>query len=129
MDWRDEEFEQFLRQFQPRKPAALPHQSRRLAAWSRRFAVAAIIVLVCGSASFVRRFQRAVHRPSELRTAQEPTASVPTAVAAQMTVGRLTQVALLNPDALETTLGDASRSLLPHVERSDSTLHALAKEY
>ena len=47
MEWReDEDSEAFLRQFQPRKPSAPPYQSERRVSWLRRYAVAAVIVLV-----------------------------------------------------------------------------------
>ena len=125
MDLRDKEFEEFLRQFQPRRPAALPHQLLRPVSWARRFALAAVFVLVCGGALFLWRFQ---NRPTRVAVIPEATTTPPSDIAERMTLGRLTQLAIVNPDMLDTTLRDISRTMLPHVERLDSTLHVLAKD-
>jgi hypothetical protein len=131
MDRRDEEFETFLRQFQPRRPSALPYApSLRPAWWSRRLLAAAVIVLVCGSALLVLRLRTTVNRPPPTRLVvqQEVPTPLTSSVAETVTLGKLTQRALMDLDGLDGTLRDVSRNLLPHVERSESTLHALAKE-
>jgi hypothetical protein len=58
---------------------------------------------------------------------RETTPSPASEVPEPVTIGTLTQLAVLHPDGWDAVLGNASRNLLPHVERIGNTLHVLAK--
>jgi len=126
MDQRHDEFESFLRQFQPRVPRALPRlvaASRFNPRWWR--AAAAVGLVGVGTSVLIWRLSPAPVRDREAHAVSNSTfvSAAPT-----VTVGRLTQVAIAGLDGLDATLTIASRSLLPHVERPDSTLFSLAKD-
>src|SRR5229473_4384363 len=49
MTWQGEQFEHYLREFQPLKPRAFPSQTRRLPELLRRLAAAAVVTVVLGT--------------------------------------------------------------------------------
>ena len=121
----DEQFENFLREFAPVKPRALPEVSNR---WGncRRFAAAAVLLLGCTLAA---RFAWN-GRPST-STVERATPPAPAPVEArpgQASLISWTQLALRDPQRLDQELAAQSRRLLPRFDQPESTLRVLAKE-
>jgi len=127
MDRHDEQFENFLREFKPRRPRALPDAIRVDASvWRRRLAAAALIAAAGGSAlwfwgqsstrdeSVIARKQ--VTAPAGPKWKQVPSAAV------------LTRLALEDPDHLDAILAASRVSRLPRFDRENSILQILAKE-
>jgi len=128
MNWSDEEFEAFLRQFQPQKPKALPAADPAARLGARWWLAAAVILLGCGTALWVSRsaFLPEAEKPAVQTDIARPAAAA--SAVQTVTLGRLTQLAHGSSEQLDVALNEASRSLLPDVERNDSTLHGLARE-
>jgi hypothetical protein len=127
MDKREEEFEAFLRQFPACRPRPLPELIPQRRIWRRTLLAALLLLLVYAG---VWHFSWRGFRPEvEQTSTKSQTASQSTTNTAEvLTPGRLTRLALMNPDELDRTLTEASPGLLPHIERSGSMLHALSQE-
>jgi hypothetical protein len=117
---QDEQMERFLREFEPRRPRALPGAQK---VWLRRFAVAATAIamfLVGGSLWLI------------LKRAAEPQVDLalktPEQTHPRLALLPLTRLALEDPARADEVLAAASREMLPDVQGSDSTLGVLAKE-
>jgi hypothetical protein len=132
MDENSDRFENFLREFRPRHPRALPAATAQgttsvrpaTRSRSRRIAAAAALAIALGSSTwFVLRtkFPR--------RTAESP-AFQPVAIAQPERVApfALRQLALSDPHQLDIALTQASRSSLCDVRDTTRALHALANE-
>ena len=123
---RDEQFESYLREFEPRRPQGLPAAIEASFEW-RRIAAAATVLVVAGGCTWF-----AVHpRPSYSR--QSAAAKAGSDANAEFTVERLsilslTQTALEDPARLDTALTEQSRRVLPDFRGKESTLRVLAKE-
>jgi hypothetical protein len=127
MDQDDRHFESFLRDFQPRRPRALPAPQTTASTRMRRLAAGFALAAVFGcSIWFLFRGsppnQTANAIPTEgtattERTGEHLPALVP-----------LTGLAIQDLVRLDAALTRASRSVLPDLQRKDSTLHLLAKE-
>lgn len=127
MNRHDEEFENLLRQFQPRRPRPLPEVISERRIRRRVLLASALLVLVC--AGVLHFTSRGSYPKGEQAVIKSESASpAPTNIADVMTAGSLGNLGLTNPDDLDLKLTEASQHLLPHVERSDSMLHALAQE-
>jgi protein TonB len=74
MDWQDDEFETFLRQFQPRKPKGLPRRRRTVIALALApvAAVVAVVAVVVAGVIPMRLGSKSSAAPDE---AQAPTAT------------------------------------------------------
>lgn len=115
----DEQLENFLREFQPRRPRALPGVRQ---VWLKRFAVAAAaIAIFLGGALWVA-LKKAAGPRVDLAVKTEPEARPP------MELLPLTRMALEDPAGLDQALSAASREMLPDLQGNDSTLRVLAKE-
>jgi hypothetical protein len=125
MDREPDEFETFLKQFQPRKPRALAEPNPPRHQWAHWAWAAAIIILACGGTVLIRWRSAPAPRLAAVKT-ERPLQQTPTAAQA-VTVGALSRF-LQTPDQLDEVLTDASRKLLPHVEQPDNPLHILAKD-
>lgn len=127
MENRDEQFEKYLDEFQPRRPRALPEPVIDRQVWLRRLAAAAAIAIALGASLwFVRKKSEwsggelAVKNPAaipETKSAPQP-----------LSLLSLTQLALEAPEQLDAELARASRRVLPDFRGSESTLRVLAKE-
>jgi len=123
----DEQFEKYLREFQPRCPLALPEPAIYRQAWLRRVAAAASIGIALGASLwFVGKKnkwsggelgEKKAAAIQETKSAPQPLSLLP-----------LTQLALEAPELLDTELTRASRRLLPDFRGKESTLRVLAKE-
>ncbi len=113
----DEKFESFLREFEPKKPRALPlrlfekKRGPRYENW-RRLSAAAAVILVCGASLWtgIRQARIAPVKNSEiaitLKLGKQPRHSA----------FELTRTALEDPSAFEAALELESRNSLPRFE-------------
>ena len=123
----DEQFEEYLNEFQPRRPRALPEPAVDRRVWQRRFAAAAAVAIALGSSLwFVGKKREG--SGNEL-VAKNPSAIPETKSEPQLlSLLPLTQLAFENPVQLDVELARASRKELPDFRGSESTLRVLAKE-
>jgi hypothetical protein len=119
MKEHDEQFENFLREFQPRRPRALPAPLAVKPIWLRRLVAAAVIAVSLG-VSLWSLWRKSP--PRKDLTAAKTTQALP------LSLLPLTQLALEDPTRLDAVLTEASRHVLPSLRGSESTLRALAKE-
>jgi hypothetical protein len=130
MAFDDRKFEEYLSEFRPREPRALiARDGGFLQGWGARSAVAAVLVLIAGVALMWMRdhVQRKVaERDAEaVRSAAAPTQNARRDIASEVSLGRLVMLCNRDPAQLDAALAEASRNLLPDVERPGSTLHSL----
>ena len=127
MKEHDEQFVNFLREFQPRRPSALPPAFAGKSIWQRRLYAAAIMMVTIGLSLWLL----GQGSPSHKNLSASGNAQVlPDARPAPKTLSLLplTQLALEDPARLDTVLTEASRKVLPSLRGSESTLRVLAKE-
>jgi hypothetical protein len=131
MDRNDEQFEDFLREFSPRRPRVLPDArtdgAAIFGAGMRRFAAAAVIAIAAGASLLFlgqnfREDLDGVIAKKQLNATGAPVARQDPAR------WILTQQALENPERLDATLAASRGSHLPRFDREGSTLKVLAKE-
>ncbi len=103
-----DEFESRLRQFRPRRPAAIPDERLQLLRGPIWVAVAAGIAAVMLIATWLR--------PS-------------VAPAPHVSPAALTRLALESPDAFDSELARISQTSLPDVTRPGGAFERLAKEF
>jgi hypothetical protein len=127
LDNNEKRFEEYLHDFVPRKPRALPELIVHRKIWPRRLAAVAVIAISLGAAGwFVRR--RSESKSGELVapiSTGTPEAKSPER---PLRLLPLTQLALENPAQLDEQLTTASSSVLPDFRGTNSALRALAKE-
>ena len=111
----DQEFEIFLRRFQPLAPAPLPRAPQRRSRRSVWLAVAALLLLAAGLWLRQRRVPPAV------------TTTAAGTTGARATWGALRATALADPAALEAELEHQARQSLPDVSRRGGALRSLAE--
>ncbi len=126
----DKKFEEYLSEFRPREPRALTASDAGFwQRWGARVAVAAVLVLIAAAAliwirQHVRRSITArVSQPE--RSVATPRQSATRDIASEVSLGRLGMLDNRDPAQLDAALAEASRRLLPHVDRPESTLHSL----
>src|SRR5258707_13226015 len=127
MENSDRKFEEFLHEFQLRKPRALPLDAVSKPVWLRRSAAAATIAIALGTSLWHVRKKNALNKGEfaaktaivapDTKSAPQPLALLP-----------LTQLALENPEQLDAQLTAASPTMLPDFRGNNSTLRVLAKE-
>ncbi len=127
MKEHDEQFENFLREFQPRRPRTLPAALADKPIWHRRLCAAGLIIFTMGVSLWVFRQESTSHKDL---TSAGKTQVLPDAKPAPETLSMfpLTQLALEDPARLDTVLTEASRHVLPSFQGSESMLRVLAKE-
>jgi|SRR5271163_1226008 len=122
MNENDRQFEDFLREFKPRRPRALPGD-RSIELHSRRLAAAAVLVVSLGSVvwfAFNNKRLATAQRSSDhlaQRQGDQP----------KLTLIQWTRLAEENPRAFDAQLSEASRKSLPGFNEANSSLRALAK--
>lgn len=124
----DDRFEQYLRQFRPRKPGPLPETPERPRLRARLLWAAALLAVVCGLSVWIA--VERVSRP-EIREPQSDPCEFGTAVkpaARDLTLGKLSIYAGRDPACLGFVLSESSRNVLPDVEDSRGALGALAAD-
>jgi hypothetical protein len=126
MKKNDEQFESFLREFEPREPRPLPVTASD-ATWRRRL-LAAAVVLLAGSGSL----WLAMRRTSETKSPTTQNAPVPrpdaTPAIPKLSLLALTRMAQDDPQKFDATLDAESRTILPGFQGKGSALAPLAKE-
>ena len=127
MENNDSKFEEYLREFQPRRPRALPEQIVQRQVWSRRIAAAAAIAISLGASLW---FARKKHELKSREVVAKNSTNIPEAKspAPSSALLPLTQLALQDPEQLDAQLTAASPTVLPDFRSSNSTLRVLAKE-
>jgi hypothetical protein len=122
MNENDRQFEDFLREFKPRRPRALPAgRARRL--HPRRLAAAAFLVVSLGSLSwfaFRNKHLAKLRLSSDQLTHRQGDQR-------KLTLIEWTRLAEQDPKALEVNLNEASRKSLPSFNDPNSSLRVLAK--
>jgi hypothetical protein len=122
MDGNDEQFENYLREFEPRRPrASQPKRQPALGSW-RRLAAAAGVMIALGTSVWL-----ALHSPGR-RNFQVVTVDTAGRVHVPLSIVPLTKLAATDPARLDAELTAASRQVLPDFRGDKSTLRVLAKE-
>jgi hypothetical protein len=118
----DQQFESYLREFVPTRPAPL---SDVVTAWRRwqRLVAAAVILLAAGVSAWIAYGPPQTRRQQVAHWIQAPLKSEPR----QVNLGQLRQFAD-QPQQLEGVLARASRDELPDFRGKTSSLRLLAKE-
>ncbi|HET7258951.1 MAG TPA: hypothetical protein VFI75_04480 [Candidatus Acidoferrum sp.] len=122
MNEPDGKFENFLREFRPRRPRALPSDSAR-ELWMRRLAAAAVLAISLGGVTWFAFSNKRSASVSQLPAA--PTQGQDEW--RQLSLIQWTRLAEQDPGALEVKLNEASRKSLPAFNEANSSLRALAK--
>lgn len=108
------QFENYLREFQPRCPRALPIPRPY---WMNRLAAAAALLLALSSSLYlVTRQQVAKQNVSAVSPNVRPSLFV------------LTRLATEDPDKLDSLLNSQAKNQFPHFQQENSSLRVLAKE-
>src|SRR4029077_4325286 len=125
MEQHDEQFENYLREFQPRRPRALPlSEDDPILMW-RRLAAAAAVTLAFGVSLW---FAGRGPAPAPIGVVAKKAAAGPGSQAVRFSRLSMTQLAVNDPRRLDAVLASASRNALPDFRAEDSTLRVLAKE-
>jgi hypothetical protein len=127
MNKADRDFENFLRDFHPRQPRALPEFPAEKPWQWRRLAAAAIIAITCGGAVW---FSAVRYRPSATTATRPatngpPPASVPAAIFSRAELQRL---ALEDPAKFDALLFAVAPNSLPSFTEPTSLLRVLAQD-
>jgi hypothetical protein len=127
MENNDKNFEEYLGEFQPRKPRALPELIGHRQVWPRRLAAAAAIAISLGASLWFVRRKNELNR-AEIVAKNSTSILEATSPARPLAMLPLTQLALQDPDQLDAQLTAASLRVLPDFRGSNSALRVLAKE-
>ena len=126
MDRNDEQFENYLREFELRRPRALASQNETAVASWRRLAAAAGVMVALGTSLWL-----VMHSPErqELKIATKDAAGLAKkTVRTPLSLLPFTRLAVTDPARLDAELSAASRQVLPDFRSDASTLRVLAKE-
>lgn len=124
MNDHDEQFEAFLREFQPARPRALAEVSVGPNRLLRRLAAAVVLFAGCTLSAWF-----AGHTRSSTSSVPQAAAPAPDETGLRRpSLTALTQLALQDPRRLDNMLDAQSRVVLPRFDQPQSTLRVLAKE-
>ncbi len=126
MDWNDQQFENYLREFEPRRPRALASQRGTAVTSWRRVAAAAAVMIVLGTSLWLALRSPSRQKP-EIVT-KDSMAPVKKTAPVPLSLHALTDLAVMDPARLDAELAAASRRVLPDFRGDKSTLRVLAKE-
>jgi len=122
MDGNDEKFENYLREFEPRRPRAFGEPKRRSAPVSwRRLAAAAGVMIALGTSLWL-----VLHSPR--RQGFQTISADNAAVRIRLSIVPLTKLAEADPAQLDAEMAIASRQVLPDFRAEESTLRVLANK-
>jgi hypothetical protein len=127
MEQHDRRFESFLREFQPRRPRALPVPQPTAPSWARRLAATVALATALGCSLWIVS-RRSLSEHSANPATQETAAQLELSSEHLPALVPLTRLALEDPARLDAALTEASRNVLPTLRRRNSTLRLLAKE-
>jgi hypothetical protein len=129
MDRHDEQFENFLREFEPCRPRALPDAVHVEApVWTRRLAAAAVLTVAAGASLWFLGRNSPRGQTAEVIATEQVTAPLAPAARKISSAWALTRLALEDPARLDASLDASGGSHLPRFDREDSVLRILAKE-
>jgi len=124
MNDEDQNFEEFLRGFEPHRPRPLPTIASAGFQW-RRFVAAAVLVATAGGLTWIaiaRWIREAANRPTLVeRSSGEPTAN-------QISPMELTRIALDDSKEFDSRMDELAARTMPCCEGPRSSLAPLAKE-
>ncbi len=123
----DEQFEEYLREFQPRRPRALPEPAIHRQVSLRRLA-AAVMITIALSAGLWSVRQKPTGQEAGNVTNNRPVAPQKQTRQRALSIVALTRLALENPAGLDAAPEAAQEYRLPRFDRKDSALRILAKE-
>ena len=126
MENRDKQLEEYLGEFQPRRPRALPETVLHRRVSLRRLAASATVTIALGASLWFMGYGSDWRggEPGENKAAVQEAKSAPP----PLSLLPLTQLALKNAEKLDAELARASLGVLPDFRGSESTLRVLAKE-
>jgi|SRR6516165_10779868 hypothetical protein len=127
MDPHDEQFESFLREFQPHRPRPLPVTGSYRPKWIFRVAAAVLLTFALGTSMWLLRREHTPHNSQQI-TKNTPTIAGSPAAQFPLSPISLTRIALEDPSRFDAALANASRHELPNFQGDESTLRVLAKE-
>lgn len=127
MENNDKKFEEYLGEFQPRKPRALPQRIIPKTKWARRLAAVAAVTIALGASLWSVRQKPAGHETRNV-TSNRPIATVKQTPRRALSLVVLTHLALENPSGLDAALEATQENRLPRFDRKDSALRILAQE-
>lgn len=127
MENNDKEFENYLAEFEPRKPRALPELVVHRKVWRQRLAAPAAMAIFLGASLWFARRKSELNKGGRVTT--NPTSMAATkSPASPLALLPCTRLALQDPEQFDAQLTEASLRVLPDFQRSNSTLRVLAKE-
>jgi|tagenome__1003787_1003787.scaffolds.fasta_scaffold20988746_5 hypothetical protein len=121
----NQQFEKFLREFQPRHPGALPQVSHRHS--SRRLAASAAIAFSL-AASVWFTMNHPANQPGQISSDVPLSSVINRKYLPPQNITSLTQLSIDDPPRFDAALNEASRHQLPDFKNRDSTLRVLAKQ-
>jgi hypothetical protein len=115
----DEQFENYLREFEPRRPRALEPKRQSAADSWRRLAAAAGVMIALGTSLWL-----VLHSPERqgFRTVSGDKVGI------RLSIVPLTKLAQTDLTQLDAELATASRRVLPDFRGEESTLQVLARK-
>lgn len=122
MDNREQRFEDFLREFEPRRPRALPQLARPMRLW-RHLALGMAAAGLAGVLWWGLRAPGPNPIPLQFQVESQIFAG-----SNRPSIVELTRLAIENPAEFDAVLTAESRGLLPGFNSEDSMLRVLAKE-
>jgi hypothetical protein len=124
MSYDNEQFENYLRTFEPKRPRSLSSAPEARPEWRRLAAAAAVLIALGISLWFgVRKGQPRLAVLLVTRPAH-PAQKSPI----RPSILQLTRIAVEDPAKLDAELAQQSTEVLPNFRRKESTLRVLAKE-
>jgi hypothetical protein len=121
MDGNEGQFENYLREFEPRRPRALELKRQSAVDSWRRLAAAAGVMIALGTSLWL-----ALHSPA--RQGFQTVSADKEAVRIRLSIVPLTKLAETDPTQLDAELATASRRVLPDFRGEESTLQVLARK-
>ena len=120
----NDQFEDFLREFEPRRPRALPAPR---AYWTNRLAAAAIVIFALTTSTWFS-FSQTNHSKSEIAIQGHKKIPPQRIQTKKYSSVLLTRQAAEDPDHLDALLDAIPNNRLPRFDQKNSALHILAKE-
>jgi hypothetical protein len=127
MNKSDQDFENYLREFRPRQPRAMPDAPVENAWQWQRLAAAALLAITCGSSVW---FTASRYHQSPTQISSQPTTRNLASPLAARTYSRaeLRRLAVEDPAKFDAALFAAAQNSLPRFTEPSSLLRVLAQD-